>query len=263
MRRARYPLKKIEKIQADVFCLTFSAPSFSSKAVPGQFLHFKVDSSVILRRPLSIHDIYRDEISVLFRVRGKGTESLSRFKPGDRLDIIGPLGNGFSLKKISSYDRIYLLAGGIGVAPLFFLAKVLNGKKTASQDQKLTLLLGAASKKELLCAGRFKQLGWKVKTITDDGSCGRQGLCLDLLEEELNKPGKQEEKIKIYACGPEPMFKSLAEVLRPLPQIDCEVSFEQFMGCGIGICLGCVISTRQGYKRVCKDGPVFNIKDVF
>ena len=245
-------VKDIKKVNDNIFRLILSSPYLANTSCPGQFLHAKI-CSTILRRPFSIHNIKGKDVHILFKVRGKGTEILSRYKKGETLDVIGPLGNGFNLKKSSPGATNILVAGGIGVAPLMFLVQKLKGKSL--------VLLGARTKNEIVCEPEFKKLGCKVGVATEDGSKGMRGTAIELLRKALmNSKGA---KTNIYACGPEAMLYRINKVIDHYPNLECQVSFEQFMGCGLGICCGCTIETIHGYKKVCKDGPVFNIKDVW
>ncbi len=245
-------VKRINKIKPDVFLLSFDSAFLAKNSYPGQFLHIKIIKT-ILRRPFSIHYVQGSSVYVLFRIRGRGTKILSDYKPGAKLSVIGPLGQGFCL--CGREDKNILLAGGLGVAPLVFLADKL--KKTNP-----TVILGAKDKNDLLCVDEFKKKGCKVMVASEDGSKGHKGLVTDLLKKILTAYGSG-GTINIYACGPEAMFKEIKKLINKAAcRINCQVSFEQFMGCGLGVCCGCTIETKKGYKKVCKDGPVFNINDV-
>ena len=242
-RQLKVKVKEIRKIKKNVFILSFTSVYLSQGARPGNFLHLRINS-VILRRPFSIHKISGNTIYILFRIRGRGTRVLAQYKKGKALDIIGPLGNGFKLNSGPSV----LAAGGLGVAPLVFLAQKLG------KGEKL-VLLGAKNKNEILGEKEFKKLNCKVEIATEDGSRGLKGNVVKLLKKRL--------KANIYACGPKEMFLEIRKAVKKTPKLKCQVSFEQFMGCGLGICCACVIKTKKGYKKVCKDGPVFNIKDIW
>ncbi|UCG35884.1 MAG: dihydroorotate dehydrogenase electron transfer subunit [Candidatus Omnitrophota bacterium] len=252
-KQLKVKVKDIKKVNDNIFLLSISSAYLASQSRPGQFLHFKIHST-ILRRPLSVHRVKGKEAHVLFKIRGKGTEILSRYKKGEILDVIGPLGNGFFLKKAAAMETTNILvAGGIGVAPLMFLAEKLRGEKL--------VLLGAKTKKEIVCELEFRRVGCKVSVATEDGSKGIKGTATELLRKTLM--GSEAGKINIYACGPQEMLSQINNVIDSHPVLECQVSFEQFMGCGLGVCCGCTIETKHGYKKVCKDGPVFNIKDVW
>ncbi len=248
-KQVKVKLKSIKKIKPDVFLLTFSSAHLAKTAKPGNFLQIKINS-VILRRPFSIHKIEKNNLYVLFRIRGRGTKALAKIKAGAALDIIGPLGTGF---KLDSGVNI-LLAGGLGVAPLVFLAQKLKTRQGL-------VLLGAKSKNEVLAEKEFKKLGFKVQVATDDGSQGHKGTVTSLLKNKLTTNNQQ--LTTIYACGPKEMFSNIAEAIKKYPKVNCQVSFEQFMGCGLGVCSACVIETKKGYQKVCEQGPVFNLRDVF
>ncbi|MBU2103342.1 MAG: dihydroorotate dehydrogenase electron transfer subunit [Candidatus Omnitrophota bacterium] len=274
-RQFHIPVLSLTKIKPTIYIIRVRSRALARRCRPGQFLHIKVDTQItLLRRPLSIHAIEHDTLSLLFRVRGRGTELLSRYKKGDMLDIIGPLGNGFNTSPRSSAQaspketvhgpqRNILVAGGIGVAPLVFLAQKLAAAEQKKSKGKGLVLLGAKNKHEVLGEHEFKKVGFEVLVATDDGSRGFRGTVTDLLEKQLSAHELMSSSAHIYACGPQEMFKRIRDIIAPYPSVRCQVSFEQFMGCGLGICCGCVIQASGGYKKVCKDGPVFNIKEIY
>ena len=252
-------VKKLNKIKADIFLLSFDSAYISKHSYPGQFLHVKIIKT-ILRRPFSIHYIKGKTVFILFRIRGRGTKILSGYKPGDKINVIGPLGKGFCLNGKS--DENILLAGGLGVAPLVFLAQRLKKVISSKFKIKSLILLGAKNKKEILCEQEFKNMGFRVMVATEDGSKGYKGTVTEVLKKILNTQYSI-LTTNIYACGPEAMFKGIGKVIGRRKNINCQVSFEQFMGCGLGACCGCTIETKKGYQKVCKDGPVFDIKDIW
>ena len=266
MKKVEAHVDGLEKIADDVFLLRFESPYLATTSEPGQFIHIRLDSAeLLLRRPFSIHKIRRNKVYVLFRVRGKGTRALSLYKKDASLDIVGPLGRGFDYKDVCGDTdvRIILVAGGMGVAPLVFLAqKLTTDGKGKHTNSNIRVLLGAKRKNEVFCKNDFKRLGCEVSSATEDGSIGYRGDVTDLLKNRL-KTIDDRLKTNLYACGPKEMFAEISKVVKKYPNIDSQVSFEQFMGCGIGLCRACVIRTKQGYRRVCKDGPVFNIKEIF
>jgi len=253
MKRFKAKVDSLQRIKKDVFLLRFSSKYLATNTLPGQFIHLKIEAkSLLLRRPFSIHKIEKDTITILFRVRGKGTKILSEKRKGDSLDIVGPLGKGFDYADLASKKKeIFLVAGGMGVAPLVFLAQRL--KVTG------TVLVGAATKKEIIGKQEFEKLGCKVMLATEDGSSGFKGTVIDLLKKTLSKT----KAAQVYACGPHEMLAGLAKVIRGRRRVTAQVSFEQFMGCGIGVCRACVIKTHKGYRRICKEGPVFHAMEVF
>lgn len=238
-----------EKIGKDFLKLVLASKKISNTALPGQFIEVKVSRTgePLLRRPLGVHSVKAGTFTVLCEIVGKGTIALSKRKQGELLDIIGPLGNGFNCQFPVANSRLpILVAGGMGVAPLLFLAERLRGKAL--------VLIGAKTKGHVLCEQEFKKLGCEVKIATDDGSKGFKGRVTDLLQNFLSTIDYRLPNI--YACGPRPMLRALSSISQKY-KIPTQVSLEEHMACGIGACLGCVIETKSGYKRVCKEGPVF------
>lgn len=257
MKDLRVTIKSLKEVSKDIFLLAFDAPYFVKKMKAGQFLDIKIDSPELnLRRPFCIHHTDGDTVYVLFRIRGRGTELMSQMKAGDELDILGPLGTGFKIRKHSYH---VLVAGGMGVAPLVSLANALSKR---GDNEKLIVLLGARSKDEVLCKQDFEKMGAKVLVATDDGSEGFKGNSVQLLAEQLKMFPSDIQDMAVYMCGPEIMFETGAKLLENYNNVFVQASFEQFMGCGVGTCRACVINTVDGYRRACKDGPVFNLRDV-
>ena len=238
-----------------------------AKAGPGQFVHVRVADfgDPLLRRPFSIHDIVpsrkaqRCFLRLVYEVVGKGTRLLSEKKAGSPVDILGPLGNGFDMKGLASAKTIVLVAGGMGVAPLYFLAKrLLGGMRRRAQGTRPLVLVGARTKKYLVGEKMFRGLGCRVRVATDDGSKGAKGFVTRLLKKELCVV---DGDAVVCACGPKPMLAAVA-AQAAAAGVPAHVSLEEFMGCGLGACLGCVIRTRSGYRRICHDGPVFDAADI-
>ena len=251
MKMLKVRVREIKKLSQEIYRLSFKSSYLAKKSQPGQFLHLKINST-ILRRPFSIHKVENQNIFILFKVKGRGTKILSTYKEGDSLDILGPLGKGF---KIYPSASVILIAGGIGIAPLLFLAqRIKKGLRF--------LFFGTESKKELVALSEFKKLGFKIFVATQDGSEGVKGDVVKLFEREISSLNLS-PPVKLYACGSNSMLYNLAQLLKKFPYIEAFASLEQFMGCGVGACLGCVILTKKGYKRVCQDGPVFNLKEIF
>jgi len=243
-----------KRIKESYFHCVISSPEIANCALPGQFINIKVTdkSEPFLRRPLSIHRIKGSSIELFYEVVGDATEILSQKKPGTYLDTIGPLGNGFTIASDIKRQAPILVAGGMGVAPLLFLAEKLKNKQ-------IPILIGARSMKDINCEKEFKKIGCDVKIATDDGSLGFKGRVTDLLKCELSAVSSLPETI--YACGPHPMLKIVAVISQEY-KIPAQISLEEHMACGIGACLGCVVETASGLKRVCKEGPIFNAKDI-
>jgi dihydroorotate dehydrogenase electron transfer subunit len=229
----------------------------ASPAVPGQFVMVKtgLGDDPLLRRPISIHRRTRNGIELLYEIVGQGTSWLSESSPGASLSVIGPLGNGFPLAAAKGRIPV-LVGGGIGAAPLVFLAEKLVA---SDSGKKPVVLLGARSRSDLLCADDFRSAGCKVVVATDDGSCGRRGFVSCLLADLCADAATG--KSVIYSCGPRPMLNSISS-LAGAAGIPAYVSLEAHMACGIGACLGCIVATNEGNKRVCKDGPVFDAQDI-
>jgi dihydroorotate dehydrogenase electron transfer subunit len=265
MRRVFQAKAKIvysKRIKDSYFKSIFSSSRIALGALPGQFVNIKVNEchELLLRRPFSIHRVNGPNIEILYEVLGKGTQILAQKMPGEYLDIIGPLGNGFNYRIAYSVQRTAILvAGGIGVAPLLFLAEQLIKRNTQYAIRNTLVLIGAKTKKQILCEKEFQKLGCGVKIATDDGSKGFKGSVSDLLKKFLSTVNCQLSTI--YACGPGPMLREVAAVAKKY-NIPAQVSLEEHMACGIGACLGCVVNTQDGFKRVCKEGPVFDAKEI-
>ncbi len=240
-----------KRLKDNYWHLEFDSSVIAKQAQAGQFVNIKVSESVepLLRRPISIHKINGSKVKLFYEVLGSGTQLLANRKQGEFLDIIGPLGNGFDYRRVvKSKDQTILVAGGMGVAPLVFLA----------QEVKISsplVLIGARTKSQILCEKEFKNLGCEVKIATDDGSIGFKGRVTELLKHSLSTIGHRLSAI--YACGPKPMLQAVTRIACE-NNISSQLSLEEHMACGIGVCLGCVVSTKSGYKRVCKEGPVFS-----
>lgn len=250
-----------ETLEEKIFKLTLSSSFISKTARPGNFIHIKVNSNdyPLLRRAFSIHSIdeNKNNFEILFKVVGKGTEILSRKSPGDTLDILGPIGSSFSLPQKGK--EVILVAGGMGIAPLWFLFNQLIKR---FRKNKLTFFLGAKSKKELLYAEKLKSMGARLILATDDGSAGRKGPVTDVFLKEIKKRKCDLRKLAVYSCGPQMMMKKMLKTAKSL-DLFCQVSLETHMPCGVGACWGCVVKKNDGtYKRVCVDGPVFDAKEI-
>jgi len=230
-------------------------PAQPFAAQPGQFAMVKVSEGIdpLLRRPFSIHRVVgadSGEFELLFRVVGSGTRLLARTHVGDRVDVLAPLGRGFRLEAA----RPLLVGGGVGVAPLLFLAEALLARGASPK-----LLLGGRADRDVLCHDDFACLAVPYALATEDGSLGEPGLVTRLLEREL---GEAADGVVVYACGPLPMLAAVA-VLCQQSGVPCQVSLEAHMACGVGACLGCVVpGTRETYLRVCKEGPVFDAHEI-
>jgi dihydroorotate dehydrogenase electron transfer subunit len=274
------------EVMPGTYRMWIEAPDIAGTAQPGQFVTVKC-GDFVLRRPLSIHQVgsgkvvagcgkigtKQSQIALLFNVVGKGTLWLSRRQKDERIDILGPFGKGFSIAKQS--ERLLLVAGGIGIAPLVFLLQ------RASFHHEITIIHGASTTAQLypFSSIGMKQIrlspspkGVQFIPVTEDGSAGRKGMATDILPDFL------ESADQLYACGPLDMYEAMALSLNPSPLkggkegegekrgnlklATSQVSLEVRMGCGFGACYGCTINTRKGVKRVCRDGPVFELGDI-
>jgi len=245
------------------FKLVLSSSYIPSHASPGQFVNVKVCEGYdpLLRRPLSIHRASKEHkrFELLYEVVGKGTELLSRHSVGSELDILGPLGKGFTVEK---KEIAVLVGGGMGVAPLLSLAEQITNNKS-QKTNALYILIGAKTRDRVLCEKEFKGITDQVLVSTDDGSYGKKGfisdILLSLIDDQLTTHNFQ--LTTIYACGPQAMLRAVTDIAFQ-KKIDCQISMEQHMACGIGTCMGCVIRTKDGYKKVCDEGPVFDSKEI-
>ncbi|MFC1991186.1 dihydroorotate dehydrogenase electron transfer subunit [Chloroflexota bacterium] len=231
------------EVMPGAYLIWLEAPSIASEARPGQFVMVNCGEDTLLPRPLSIHHRDGDKIALLSRVAGKGTQRLSEQKNGDSINLFGPLGNGFSLSPDSK--NILLVAGGIGIAPLYYLAQ-----EASKRGVSVTLLYGTPDKSRYPLPAEIKEI-----KATDDGSVGYHGLVTDLI------PKHATQADQVFACGPVGMYRAMAQ-MPELKNKPVQVSLEIGMACGRGICYGCTIKTRQGLRRVCEDGPVFNLDDI-
>lgn len=210
----------------------------------GQFVEIALDG-LYLRRPISVCNYDEDTLTIIYKVVGKGTDLMSQMAEGAELDVLTGLGNGFDTE--CDCKKPLLIGGGVGVPPLYRLTRDL-----VARGKEVTVVLGFNTESEIFYAEKFEQLGAKVILATADGTQGVKGFVTDAIRES------RVEADYFYSCGPLPMLKALCNSL----EIDGEVSLEERMGCGFGICMGCSIMTTKGAKRVCKDGPVFKKEEV-
>ena len=213
----------------------------SAITAPGQFVNLQLDG-MFLRRPISVCDYGVNSLTLVYKVVGKGTEAMSKMGAGENLDILTGLGNGYDLSL--SGDRPVLLGGGVGVPPMYHLAKQLIGL-----GKSVTVILGFNTAREVFYENEFRALGCEVSVTTVDGSYGKKGFVTDALPEDYTY---------FYTCGPEPMLKAVHRATSTSGQM----SFEERMGCGFGACMGCSCKTLTGYKRICKEGPVMKKEEI-
>jgi dihydroorotate dehydrogenase electron transfer subunit len=273
------------EVMPGVYLMWLEAPDIASSAQPGQFITVCCEG-LILRRPFSVHQVSflsspstgedsgEGGIAILFKVVGKGTFGLSKMQAGNKIDVLGPLGKGFDIAADSK--NLLLVGGGIGIAPLIFLAQyaapqcqvtLIHGASTAAQIYPFPSLRAETLSIAKGQRSNLSPLPEKVQFIpvTEDGTLGRKGMVTDILPDFLNWADQ------ICACGPVDMYEAMSLTLNPSlskgdgekrSNLRCQVSLEVRMGCGIGACRSCTINTRHGLKQVCRDGPVFELNDI-
>ena len=217
------------------------AGEVSAITAPGQFISIALDGKY-LRRPISVFDLEDDTVTIIYKTVGEGTKQMAGYPAGKQLDTLTGLGNGYNLSRAG--DQPLLIGGGVGVPPLYLLARCLR-----RQGKQVTALLGFNTADEVFAEEAFRAIGCETIVTTTDGSYGRRGFVTDALPEQYSF---------FYACGPEPMLKAVYRASAS----DGQFSFEERMGCGFGACMGCSRKTTQVYKRVCKDGPVFDKEEI-
>ena len=243
-----------------IFKFSVEAKEIVEKSKPGHFIEIRVNDETepFLRRPISIHNLDKEsgKLEFIFQVKGKGTKILSTKNVGDLIDIIGPLGNGTF--KFESYNNLAIIGGGIGVFPLYELAK-----NAINEGKNVNTYLGFRNKDLVVLEDEFKNVSTNLVLTTDDGSYSQKGFAIDFLRHDI-EAGKVDS---IYACGPLPMLRAVQK-LAIEKNIPCQISLEENMGCGLGVCLGCAVKTASSpkdapqYVHVCKAGPVFKATDV-
>lgn len=246
------PVEHQEKLSKDVYRLTLKAPSIALRSRPGQFVQIGIkQGGTLLRRPLGLAEVdtLSGNIVLNYRVLGKGTEALSRLRPGDMVQVLGPLGHGFTAHTV----KPLLVGGGMGLSPLLYYAQWLSARQV-----DVDILMGGRTAEELFWQKDYAGCAKGIYLTTDDGSLGTKGFVTDLLPKLL--AGSTYDRVVV--CGPEIMMKNVYEVCKQ-KLVPCEVSLERRMGCGLGACLSCSIDTLSGRRKVCKDGPVFPAEEVF
>ena len=246
MKQTTFTIEQNKELAANAYKMVLSGDT-SAITKPGQFVNIALPGRY-LRRPVSVCDCEPGRLTLIYKVLGEGTADMTKMQPGTKLDVLTGLGNGFDLTRAG--DRPVLIGGGIGIPPLYWLAKELirTGKTPA-------VVLGFNSKDEMFYVEEFRKLGCEVTVATADGSYGIKGYVTNAV---IEASGATKNRFsQYYSCGPSPMLKAVHAL--PLPG---QLSLEERMGCGFGACMGCSIKTTDGYKRVCKDGPVFDKEEL-
>jgi dihydroorotate dehydrogenase electron transfer subunit len=243
------------RVADQYFRLVLRAPEIAPLVQPGQFAHIRVLplKEALLRRPFSIFQVEDDTFSILYKRVGKGTEVLARMGPGEALSAIGPLGHGFSVPSPGGEIPL-LVAGGYGMAAMYLLAQ--------RSAQKGVVFVGGRRQVDILCVEEFRALGWDVRITTEDGSLGEKGLVTQPLQAELQRAAAGR---RLYACGPTPMLRAVSRLAEEF-RVPAELSMDEHMCCGVGVCLACVVRVRSGdgweYQRSCTEGPVFDARQI-
>ena len=240
MKQGFFEIVKNEALTADVYKMELAGDT-SAVTAPGQFVNIKLEGK-FLRRPISVNDCVDGLLTIIYKVVGEGTAQMSKMQVGERLDILTGLGNGYDLSDAGEHP--VLLGGGVGVPPLYMLAKQL-----IAAGKKVSVVLGFNKASEVFYADEFKALGADVTVTTVDGSMGVKGFVTDALPADYTY---------FYTCGPEPMLKAVYRATNTSGQM----SFEERMGCGFGACMGCSCKTITGYKRICREGPVMRKEEI-
>lgn len=241
MKQSIFEVKANTKIAENTYKMVLGGDC-SGITASGQFVNIKLDG-FFLRRPISVCDYNDNELTLIYKVVGKGTEYMAKLDAGEKLDILTGLGNGYDLSK--SGNEPVLIGGGAGVPPMYNLCR-----KLVAEGKKPQVILGFNKENEVFFENEFKALGAEVTVTTADGSYGMKGFVTDAL--------KNMKYTYIYSCGPEPMLKAIYNTAETSGQL----SFEERMGCGFGACMGCSCATKYGNKRICKDGPVLEMEEI-
>ena len=242
MKQGYFTVLTNERLTANVYKMTLSG-DVSAIERPGQFVNIQIDG-LFLRRPISVCDVEGDKLTIIYKVVGKGTERLAAMDGGQMLDILTGLGYGYFTDFAG--EKPLLIGGGVGVPPLYYLAKCL-----LKEGKTPTVILGFNTSNEIFYQKEFEALGIKTIVCTADGSYGVKGFVTDGVD-------KVDEYTHVYTCGPEPMLKAVYNKT----VTDGSYSFEESMGCGFGACMGCSCKTKYGNKRICKDGPVLSKEEI-
>lgn len=238
------PITDLQYLTGDVVSITMEAGELAQAARPGQFVNIKCGERLLLRRPISICDVNDTRLTVVFQIKGEGTQWLSQCQVGEELDVLGPLGHGYEIPR----GKVLVVGGGIGVPPMLYAAKCCEAADAC---------VGFRSEKNAILLDELNTVCGRVSVTSDDGTIGAHGFVDALVRQAL----AEEPYAAVFACGPKPMLRSVWNAARE-GNTPCFVSMEERMGCGIGACLVCACSVGGHHKHVCKDGPVFNAEEV-
>ncbi|MBR6331569.1 MAG: dihydroorotate dehydrogenase electron transfer subunit [Dehalococcoidales bacterium] len=240
MKEVLFKILENKKIAKDIYEMKLSGDT-SDITRPGQFIDLKLDG-FYLRRPISVCDLEGDQLTIIYKILGNGTEAMTEYPAGKTVPALSGLGNGYDTALSGSHPL--LIGGGVGIPPLYLLARELR-----KEDKKVSVILGFNVEDEIFYLEEFKKLGCEVAVTTVDGSFGIQGFVTNAIPDEYSF---------FYTCGPEPMLKAVYKATNTSGQF----SFEARMGCGFGACMGCSCKTLTGYKRICVDGPVMMKEEI-
>ena len=240
MKQSIFEIRTNEALTSTIYKMTLAGDT-SPITAPGQFVNIKLEGQ-FLRRPISVCDCEEGLLTLIYKVVGRGTEQMSQMLPGEKLDLLTGLGNGYDTTLTG--DRPLLLGGGVGVPPLYMLAKQLR-----AEGKSVSVVLGFNTKDEIFYENEFKALGCDVTVTTADGSYGVRGFVTNAMDVDYTH---------VCTCGPEPMLKAVYKACKT----DGQFSFEERMGCGFGACMGCSCKTLTGYKRICREGPVMRKEEI-
>lgn len=264
MRHLHALITSHQSIAPKHYRLSLHSPEIAAQARAGQFVHvlpredFSVDP--LLRRAFSITALHPEGFDIIYRIEGRGTALLAKRAEGEMLDVLGPLGKPFEVQP----GPMIMVGGGVGVPPLAMLAQQ---EKSLDPSRKIDCAIGARTSHDLLCLDKFAEFGVPTGTATDDGSAGIHGRVTQLLEDLLAQAEGEIVRPTVYSCGPLPMLRAVAEICARL-DIQCQVSLEENMPCGVGVCNGCVVAARESgddygkYRRICVDGPVIPAHEI-
>lgn len=265
MKQGKFEIINNDNIATGIWKMVLAGDT-SAITAAGQFINIKLDGH-FLRRPISVHDVSDEEVTIIYKVLGHGTEEMTELPAGTELDILTGLGNGYSLEEAG--DKPLLIGGGVGIPPLYNLAKRLLADSSSDSEsapfssaRKVQVVLGFNTAAEMFCVDEFLELGCEVVIATADGSYSvaddKTGAVKTAVKGFVTDAIADLDYSYFYTCGPEPMLRALHKATKS----DGQMSFEERMGCGFGACMGCSCKTITGYKRICKDGPVLRKEEV-